>query len=122
MFADEMKAQGVWNSVVVSTSSDFARTLTSNGRGTDHGWAGNHMILGGGVRGGQVYNSFPRQLRKDGEQDVGRGRLVPKYPWESMMVPMAAWMDVPEAAMDRVFPNRRNFQAQHIIAKAALFK
>ena len=35
-FVTEMKQQGVWDSVAVVSSSDFGRTLTSNGRGTDH--------------------------------------------------------------------------------------
>jgi uncharacterized protein (DUF1501 family) len=51
-FVDEMRAQGVWNSVVMTTMSDFGRTLVSNGAGSDHAWAGNHIVLGGSVQGG----------------------------------------------------------------------
>ena len=51
-FIDEMKARGTWENVAIVTLSDFGRTLTSNGRGTDHAWAGNQMVLGGSVRGG----------------------------------------------------------------------
>ena len=36
VFVEEMKAQGVWDDVVVQTVSDFARTLVFNGKGTDH--------------------------------------------------------------------------------------
>ena len=37
-------------SVVLATQSDFARTLTPNSqRGTDHGWAGHYVLLGGGT-------------------------------------------------------------------------
>jgi len=35
-FAQELKGQGVWGNVSLLTASDFARTLTSNGAGTDH--------------------------------------------------------------------------------------
>jgi len=122
-FAKEMEAQGMWENVVVATSSDFARTLTSNGQGTDHAWAGNHMVLGGQVNGGQVHNEFPRELKKGGVQDIGRGRLVPKYPWESMMQPIAEWMGVTDgAALDRTFPNRKNFPQGDILKQAVLFK
>merc|ERR1711998_13118 len=38
-FAKEMKAQGAWEDVTVIVMSEFGRTLSSNGRGTDHGWA-----------------------------------------------------------------------------------
>jgi len=30
------------------------RTLTSNGKGSDHGWGGNHLVMGGAVRGGRT--------------------------------------------------------------------
>lgn len=120
-FVEEMRAQGAWDNVVMATSSDFARTLTSNGRGTDHAWAGNHVVLGGKVRGRRVYNDFPATMQECGEQDIGRGRLAPKYPWESMMVPIAAWMGVKEPDLDRVFPNRRNFKSTHVLSESALF-
>ena len=54
-FIAEMKAKGTWESTAIVTLSDFGRTLTSNGRGTDHAWAGNHMVLGGSVKGGQIF-------------------------------------------------------------------
>ena len=38
-FADEMKVMGVWDSVTVVETSDFARTLVPNtGKGSDHAW------------------------------------------------------------------------------------
>merc|ERR1712196_97684 len=72
-FVTEVKAQGVWDSVVLASESDFGRSLQSNGAGTDHAWAGNHMILGGKVKGGSLlssrilqnsmrHTSFPRRL------------------------------------------------------------
>ena len=35
-FVAEMKAQGTWGNVTIVSASDFGRTLTSNGLGTDH--------------------------------------------------------------------------------------
>ena len=35
-FKAEMVSQGVWQDVVLVTVSEFGRTLTSNGAGTDH--------------------------------------------------------------------------------------
>jgi cullin-associated NEDD8-dissociated protein 1 len=81
IFADELKAQGLWNNVTIVTVSDFGRTLTSNGLGTDHAWGGNHLVIGGGVKGGQVLGQFP-PLAAESELDVGRGRLIPTTPWE----------------------------------------
>lgn len=120
-FVNEMKAQNEFDNVVLATSSDFGRTLTSNGKGTDHGWAGNHLIVGGAIQGGRVYNTFPESLLEGNAQDAKRGRLVPKYPWESMMSPLASWMGVADEAKATVFPNLANFNSSHIISMTDIF-
>merc|ERR1712054_485791 len=115
-FVGELEAQQVFDKTVIATESDFGRSLTSNGAGTDHAWAGNHLVLGGSVNGGAVLNDFPASLLDGNEQDAGRGRLIPKYPWERMMVPIAEWMGVEQSKHAQVFPNLANFnQASHII-------
>merc|ERR1711939_204612 len=122
-FVAELEGQDVFRDTVLFTESDFGRSLTSNGAGTDHGWAGNHFIIGGSVQGKKVFNDFPDSLLAGNDQDLGRGRLIPKYPWESMMVPIAEWMGVEEPALPTVFPNLANFdRAKHILAKDVLFK
>ncbi len=46
--------------VVVITMSEFGRTVKENGnRGTDHGHGNAMLILGGPVKGGQVYGKWP---------------------------------------------------------------
>jgi uncharacterized protein (DUF1501 family) len=46
--------------VAVVTMSEFGRTARENGdRGTDHGHANCMFVMGGGVRGGQVYGKWP---------------------------------------------------------------
>ena len=45
----ELKAQNIFDSVVIASESDFGRTLSTNGAGTDHAWAGNYFVLGGKV-------------------------------------------------------------------------
>ncbi|MBM7093447.1 DUF1501 domain-containing protein, partial [Streptomyces sp. S12] len=37
---------GVADQVTAFTASDFGRTLSSNGDGSDHGWGGHHFIVG----------------------------------------------------------------------------
>ncbi|CAK0855038.1 unnamed protein product [Prorocentrum cordatum] len=127
-FVAELKGQSIFDSVVLVTSSDFGRTLTSNGRGSDHGWAGNHLVLGGSVNGGRIFNRFPESLLDGNSQDAGRGRMIPQYPWENVMVPIAQWMcgqsssRASAAWLHSVFPNLANFNAsEHIIHAEALF-
>ena len=37
-------APGVHDKVTTFTGSDFGRTFTSNGKGSDHGWGGHHLV------------------------------------------------------------------------------
>eukprot|EP00746_Dinoflagellata_sp_MGD_P086016 gnl/MRDRNA2_/MRDRNA2_34029_c0_seq1.p1 gnl/MRDRNA2_/MRDRNA2_34029_c0~~gnl/MRDRNA2_/MRDRNA2_34029_c0_seq1.p1 ORF type:complete len:1786 (-),score=331.31 gnl/MRDRNA2_/MRDRNA2_34029_c0_seq1:135-5372(-) len=123
VFITELEAQNVFDKTVIVSHSDFGRTLTPNGgEGTDHAYAGNHMILGGDLKGGRVFNKYPRSLLQGNEQDAGRGRLIPQYPWESMMVPIAEWMGLESAQSKHVFPNLGNFNSTHIIPNAQLFR
>jgi len=120
-FVAELKAQGIFDAVTMVSSSDFGRTLTSNGKGTDHGWAGNHFVLGGAVRGGKVLNDYPESLLEGNNQDVGRGRLIPKYPWESLLFPVSEWMGVSPSDHPTIFPNLPNFNSSYILATSTLF-
>lgn len=113
--------QGIYDSVVLVTTSDFGRTLTSNGQGTDHGWAGNHFILGGQVKGGEIHNDFPSTLLEDSVFDVGRGRLIPKYPWENIMLPIAEWMGMDAADRSVVFPNLARFNSSMLLPTSTVF-
>jgi len=121
-FVAELKGQNIFESTVLVTSSDFGRTLTSNGKGTDHAWAGNHFVLGGSVNGGHIFNRFPESLLENNAQDAGRGRLIPLYPWESMMVPIAEWLGGQPSSWSAVFPNLVRFNtSEHIISMSSLF-
>jgi hypothetical protein len=86
-FRDEMKKQGVWDDVVVLTMSEFGRTITPNNQGTDHAWAGNVHLVGGGIKGGQILGQYPTSLEPSGDFDVGRGRMLPTTPWEAIWNP-----------------------------------
>lgn len=121
LFVEEMREQGAFDDIVLVAQSDFGRTLSSNGFGTDHGWAGNTFLFGGSVNGGRIYNDFLESYLEGSEQDIGHGRLIPRYPWESMMVPVAQWVGVQQDQMTDVFPNFENFDDSHFINRNALF-
>lgn len=49
-----------WQNVTVVTLSEFGRRVAENGaKGTDHGHGNAMLLLGGGVRGGQVHGRWP---------------------------------------------------------------
>eukprot|EP00931_Biecheleriopsis_adriatica_P014766 TRINITY_DN1167_c0_g1_i6.p1 TRINITY_DN1167_c0_g1~~TRINITY_DN1167_c0_g1_i6.p1 ORF type:complete len:1841 (-),score=350.18 TRINITY_DN1167_c0_g1_i6:148-5670(-) len=113
-FIAELRQQGIWDSVVLATTSEFARTLDSNGGGSDHAWGGQHFMVGGSVKGGSVLNKFPSSLKENGYNDLGRGRLIPEYPFETMMLPIAEWMGLDtsnQEVLSSVFPNLKNFNS-----------
>ena len=62
-FQSALEELGLSNQVTTFTISDFGRTLTSNGRGSDHGWGGNAMIMGGSVQGAAIW-TLPRASRR----------------------------------------------------------
>jgi uncharacterized protein (DUF1501 family)/uncharacterized protein (DUF1800 family) len=110
-FVREMKAQGVWNQVAVQSLSEFGRTMTSNGLGTDHAWGGNHFLLGGDVKGGTIHGEYPVP-RPDGPQSVSStGQMLPSSPWEAIWKPLAEWIGVEQSQLDTVMPNLHKFPA-----------
>ena len=58
-----LKEIGVWKETLIMTYSEFGRRANENGsRGTDHGMAAPHFILGGNIKGGIVgeYNDLSK--------------------------------------------------------------
>ncbi|HTN48748.1 MAG TPA: DUF1501 domain-containing protein [Burkholderiaceae bacterium] len=99
---------GVADSVTAFTASDFGRTLDSNGEGSDHGWGAHHFIVGGAVKGGDLYGTWPDTVLR-GPNDVGRGNLLPTTAVVQYAATLAAWFGVPAAQMTEVLPNAANF-------------
>ncbi|MEE9606172.1 MAG: DUF1501 domain-containing protein, partial [Myxococcota bacterium] len=111
-FYDATSELGVAGDVTVFTVSDFGRTLSSNGNGSDHAWGGNHIIMGGGVRGGRVYGQYPESLALGNPRDLGRGRLVPTTAADQYSAELALWFGMPnDASLELVLPNIRRFYA-----------
>ncbi len=100
----------VWDNVTTFTSSDFSRTLGTNGSGADHAWGGNHFVFGGGVDGGKVYGTYP-SLALGSEIDTGRGRLIPSTSVDEYVSDLALWMGVSPSSLPLVLPNLSRFHA-----------
>jgi len=99
---------GVSNQVTTFTQSDFGRTLTSNGDGTEHGWGGHQLVVGDGVRGRDIYGAMPR-LGIGGPDDAGAGRIVPTISVDQFAATLAKWFGVADAQLNAIAPNLPNF-------------
>lgn len=100
---------GMSKNVTSFTMSDFGRRMTGNGNGTDHGWGGHQLLLGGAVNSNQPIGTWP-ELVLGGQDDYSRGRLIPKLAADQVGATLAQWMGVSDnAALEYVFPNIRNF-------------
>jgi uncharacterized protein (DUF1501 family) len=95
--------------VTTFTESDFGRTLQPSGSGSDHGWGSHYLVLGGAVKGGDLYGTFPT-LALSGPDDANtRGVLIPTTSLDQYGATMAKWFGVSPAAMPQVFPSLANF-------------
>ena len=104
-FYNSIRDMGLANSVTIYTDTEFNRALTPNSSGgTEPGWGGHQLILGGSTLGGRIYGSFP-SLQVGGADDaIGNGTWIPSTSNAQYAATVAAWYgksdlsDVPEYA------------------------
>lgn len=119
-FQESMVKLGMADQVTAFTASDFGRTLSSNGDGSDHGWGSHHLIVGGAVNGtaatqGRFYGSAPPVSVSDSTTDpndqwhVGQGRLLPSTSVDQYAATLARWFGVEDNELAGILPNLRNF-------------
>jgi uncharacterized protein (DUF1501 family) len=104
---------GQLNNVTSFTTSDFGRTVTSNGDGTDHGWGNHHIVMGGAVSGADIYGTLPR-ITVDGPDDSRNGRIVPTTAASQYAATSLRWLGMSEAELDQLLPTLRNFQQRDL--------
>lgn len=109
-FYDATVELGVAEKVTTFTASDFGRTLTSNGDGTDHGWGSHQMIMGGAVAGGDIIGTMP-SLQIGSNDDIGEGRVIPTISMDQYAASLASWYGAPGSNFADVFPNLSNFSS-----------
>jgi uncharacterized protein (DUF1501 family) len=107
-FDAAMQELGVGPQVTTFTASDFGRTLSSNGGGSDHGWGSHHFIAGGAVAGRRIFGTLPA-IAVNGPDDVGQGRLLPTTSVDQLGAALATWFGVSASEMPVVFPNVSHF-------------
>ena len=111
-FNETMKLLDMDSSVLTYTASDFSRTLTNTGDGTDHAWGGPQVLMGGGIKGGELFGSYP-VLELDSDDDYnGDGRMIPTASVTQHAATIAKWFGVPQNRLSAVVPNIVNFSGQ----------
>jgi uncharacterized protein (DUF1501 family) len=100
------------NCVTAFTASDFNRTINTNGDGTDHGWGGHHLVMGGAVKGGDIYGQFPtigQDLAGFVNPDGIGAALIPTTSVDQYAATLGAWFGVSASDLATIFPNLGNF-------------
>jgi uncharacterized protein (DUF1501 family) len=112
-FHDAMTEIGMENNVTLFTHSDFGRTLTSNGDGSDHAWGGIQLVAGGAVRGGRFYGGYPL-LEIGSASEIGGGRFIPAISSDQYAATLATWFGVADTDLSKVAPSLSNFATRNL--------
>ncbi len=107
----------VASQVTTFTMSDFSRTFqpASNG-GSDHAWGSVQLIMGGAVKGADIYGTMPDfKLGSASVDDAGsNGRWIPSTSTDQYGATLAQWFGVSAANLAPIFPNLANFTTQKL--------
>lgn len=118
-FYDATVALGVASQVTSFTESDFGRTFKPNAsNGTDHGWGNQQIVVGGAVRGGTSYGTYP-SLALGGDDDAAvntweqQGRWIPSISVTQYASTLIDWFrpGLPAGQKSAVLPLLSNWSA-----------
>jgi uncharacterized protein (DUF1501 family) len=112
-FYDATVELGIADKVTTFTGSDFGRSLVNNEDGSDHGWGATHFVMGGAVKGKEIYGKQP-VYANNGPDDVGQGRLLPTTSVDQYAATLASWFGVSDGQMSTVLPTIGNFSTRNL--------
>jgi uncharacterized protein (DUF1501 family) len=109
-FNSAMQEIGTQNDVTTFTESDFSRTFqpTTND-GSDHAWGSHHIVMGGAVKGGDIYGKMPEFVLGGPDDADTRGRWIPSTAMDQYGATLCSWLGVSSTDLATVFPNFANF-------------
>jgi uncharacterized protein (DUF1501 family) len=118
-FYDETVAQGIASQVTTFTLSDFSRTFQPSGSaaatvGTDHAWGSHQLIMGGSVRGGTFYGTYPTLALNGPDDTDNRGRWIPTTSVDQYAATLANWYGLAASDLPTVFPYLSRFASSNL--------
>jgi len=118
-FQTALDSMNLSEQVTTFTASDFGRSLVPNGNGTDHGWGGHALVMGGAVKGGRIYGSIPEiKLTGNGytsDYITQSGRVIPTSSVEQYLATLASWFGGYNINdLETIFPNLNNFDIKNM--------
>jgi uncharacterized protein (DUF1501 family) len=112
-FMAALDAAGQAGNVTLFTASDFGRTLSCNGDGSDHGWGSHHLVVGGAVKGRDIYGRFPTTALGTAD-DIGSGRLLPSTSVTEYAATLGRWLGASATDLASVLPNLGRFSSSDL--------
>ncbi len=104
---------GLEDQVTTFTASEFGRSLTPNNNGTDHGWGGHNLVMGGSVKGGDIFGTMPK-IQVNSPDAVSDDRIIPTTSVEQYSATLASWFGLNSQEINTVFPNLHRFNAENL--------
>jgi uncharacterized protein (DUF1501 family) len=101
-FQQAMVGLGLDRQVVAFTDSEFGSTMSPNSQhGANAGWGNHQIVIGGAVKGGEVYGSFPQFSADTLDSD---GSLIPTTSRDAYYGALASWMGLSDSEVLSLFP------------------
>lgn len=115
-FYDNLSAMGLAGAVTTLTTSEFGRSVGSNGDGTDHGWGGLQFVMGDAVRGREIYGAL-QDINVNGPGFYGLGGPAYSIPFianDQVSATVARWFGASDAMVDAIFPRLSRFASRYL--------
>jgi len=120
-FRNALREINAEHQVTTFTQSEFGRTLTSNGSGTDHAWAGVQWVMGkpqsqgGSLLPRRIFGDYPIMDLNDSDLIYHRrGHVIPTVSTQAFGATFSRWMGVGENDLGAIFPNLDRFDLQDV--------